>query len=103
MTDIKIGDRVRVTFEGVVAQNTLNGWYVKVNDDLVRYVFLDPGIDTIEVISPPLQVGDRVKPNNFTSEIQAVIVAIVDEKAWVKWNNGADTVWPLADLLKVES
>ncbi len=102
MTDIKIGDRVRVTFEGETILRFGSGsWCVKANDGTHRPIF--PDTDTIEVFSPPLKVGDTVKSVYQDSTTRAIIVAIVEDKAWVKSDNNYNSVWALAALVKVES
>lgn len=98
---LKLGDRVRVTFEDRVL-------YVKANDGISDdYVVLasgvdfeidDPAITSIEVIDRPLQVGDRVHWFFGDAQDYGVLLAIDEDKGWVKWDDGGRGTRDLSGL-----
>ena len=84
---LKPGDRVRVTREQTILEYRAP-LEVAITDYGENIRLSDPTITSIEVIEPPLQVGDRVHWFFGDSQDYGVLLAIDEDKAWIKWDNG---------------
>ena len=108
---IKKGDRVRVSFEGEVGHISESGVNVTGKGLYYNSDIKEVGIDvphfeeanfTIQVVEPPLKVGDCVVPS-LPSHCYGRIEGISGAKAWVHWDhNNTDAVLPLTGILRVK-
>jgi len=110
LADLKPGQRVRVTVEGVVS-TTGDPNYVRLDGVEGKGVFLGrkhPGVTNIEVLPEPLKVGDRVKPGASRSSQKHLRgeIRYIDEgdQAVVRWTNSgyALNIWNLSNLEKAD-
>lgn len=95
---LKPGDRVKVTREQTIPP------LHDVGSDLVPMVHgpnvfaKDPTITSIQVISKPLAVDDRVV---IPGVIRGSVRAIADERAMVLWDDGSYGLAVISDLCRV--
>ena len=87
---LKPGDRVRVTFEDLVSfeYDTCDNELAFQTNSGHCIVSHDPTITSIEVIERPLQVGDRVPWFFGDARDHGVLLAIDEDKGWIKWDDG---------------
>ena len=92
--DLKIGDHIRVTLEGVVL-NTAFGEYTLVDFNKGRGTGNAMFRDTLdaagfEVVEPPLKVGDKVMSRIAprAGEVLALHEHGGTQRAWVLWLHG---------------
>lgn len=101
-TDLKPGQRVRVTFEAEVS--VAKSAYLRFELVKGAYTTFDgsefPAL-TCELLPGPIKVGDRVT-SDFRS-LLGVVLAIHGNSAWVKDHySAAPSTCPLAALTKIE-
>jgi len=105
---IKPGDRVRVTFEGVV--EGCGDAQVEIIPDggalnhikTFRGDALEAPTFQIERIEPPLSVNDAVKwSEGYASKMYGKIIALHDEWAWILMSQGGVGSVPLRDLERI--
>ena len=102
LAGIKPGDRVRVTFEGVLKDRS--------PDTTIVMVETDQGVSDacvwmsaratfqIERIEPPLKVGDRVR---IDGEEIGKVLAVSDGLAWVRSDSGIHLSWVVESLERI--
>lgn len=107
-TDIKAGDRIRLTLEGVVLGGNSPHSVLRFLPDTgdasyfntFRAKVLDAPTTKIEKLQRPIKVGDKVKA--AYSGCRGEVIAICDEEAWVRHASTGCTTLPLSDLELVE-
>lgn len=103
---LKAGDRVKVTFDGVIDDTGfVGGIGVGVcGGARLSSLFSPQDIDspsfTIEKLPDPIKVGDRVK-NHLSSDLGEVL-AIHENKAWFWGHKYGPTTAPLANLERID-
>ena len=94
MTDklegLNINDRVKMTVVAHFGGHAVTGetkWMIDGAMELLRLTDLGTGHPDfqIERIEPPLKVGDRVR---YLGDLQAEILALADDRAWVRYEDG---------------
>ena len=87
--DVKIGNRVRITVEGVVIEDFgLDGLYIKLTggDMGTRFIPSELAHATIERIPEVIEVGDTVSVRNWNGPW--IVKAIDAYAAWVRRDDG---------------
>lgn len=84
MTDIKKGDRVKVTFEGVV--RGVNARYVSLENDATAWLGeLRHDLVTVEKIEPPVEV---FKTGDLVRSIDSRNYYLITDKGYLEMNKG---------------
>jgi len=93
LQDIKPGDRVRVTFEGVALASPADERFTIQTTG--GKLWVEPDLDSppsAERIEPPLAVGCQVKGTGIVNSRRVgELMAINADRAWVRWNPSSMT------------
>lgn len=99
-TDLKPGQRVRVTFEAEVS--VAKSAYLRFELVKGAYTTFDgsefPAL-TCELLPDPIEVGDRVQHNSGPT---GTVLALHNDRAWVDDGYPCPSTWDLRNLTKIE-
>lgn len=94
MTDFKVGDRVRVTFEAVVADNSASGGACLCNltngGARIRQEYLRQEGVEVEKIEPPFKPGEVVRNRHTGNTYTLTNDGYVSHSTGTVWNDGAE-------------
>jgi hypothetical protein len=104
--DLKEGDRVRVTLEGVVTRLYSGSVAFLFPDDegpgRISWSFASSALDAgkLEREERPLQVGDRVLSRDPSDDGEGVVVAIRGRRVCTDWTLVGLDVWNIDQLVR---
>lgn len=98
---VKPGDRISVTFEANV--RTVTDRYIIIGDsyDDRKKIYMGVNTDAAEmlkILPRDLKVGDAVIIQGYLLTGPAVIKAIADGQALIKWDSGTYSTFPVTQL-----
>jgi hypothetical protein len=92
---LKVGQRVRVTFEGVATVTGQCGVGIARDDGALT--FYPPLSALAEVLPDPIKAGDRVRWAGH----QATVEHMARDQAWVVFDDGDETIVPLFEMGRI--